>query len=640
VAANALRVVSMLLLALACVAARARGADEPIQVGIFHPLACLPSAELKADVYIYNRSKTPQRYTGEVADDKGNLALTGDWDLVLEEVKDGKVVSTKSLRPAERGKGESHELKANGDERWSLTLSVAKLTNHTGNYRFRVSNGQSSRTGRLFRVAESLDAPAWVALSYVPDKARCFLGEAVTVHFTLKNNGTDEFHFEEGGDYRGASRHLRFAFAAENQKGDKAVDPLPNQPCFGGLGMSDPHVKPGGVYEKKLPLLAYLKFPAPGTYRVRCYQAMGFGTPVEGIAATDDSGGWGGYAAGGSFDLELRLPTEQEATAVLRSLLDGTDPDERWRAFHFLYHPCYLAPIEALLKNETNQEKTDALIEGIGSIMTVEATRRLLALAEDPRVAVRLGALRRLSWRLPDPRDTGKAQPDGPFVLYPRDARRRDVAACWDEALRPALRTVLTKGLESPEVEEVSACAYCLGALGETDTVDLLAAAADRVAPGLALPKPNEACANEIASAACVLAQLGAKPCKADKASSPGRLAVWANMVRTRKEYRTGDWQGLILHMLALECPVTRMAAIRWLPEDFAPRGQIPWRKLFLEKDDQIWWHAIQIARQTFPPELKAVAEECLRDNADERKRRDLEELLKEIAARAVKKAP
>ena len=83
-------------------------------------------------------------------------------------------------------------------------------------------------------------------------------------------------------------------------------------------------------------------------------------------------------------------------------------------------------------------------------------------------------------------------------------------------------------------------------------------------------------------------------------------------MARTKRQYRTGDWEGLFLHMMHLESPVTRMAAIRWLPRDFAPRGQIPWRKFFAEKERQVWWHAIQVARETFPPGIAAVARDCL----------------------------
>jgi hypothetical protein len=565
-----------------------------------------------------------------VADKKGNLLLSGAWDLLLEEVREGNVIGATSLRPKERGEGQRHELKPNGYERWKWKFSISKMVSRPGNYRFRVTHGNYTETGRLFRVVTRLDTPDWISLSYVPDKTAYFLGEPISVRFALKNNGTDEFHFEEGGDYRGATRHLRFAFAAESDKGEKAVDPMPNQGCLGGLGRSDPHVKPGEVYAKTLSLLSYLRFPSPGKYRVKCYQAMGFGVPVDDVR----NAGFTGYSYGGSFEIELRQLSQQEAANVVRSFLAKRDGNERRAAFAQLSHPVYLDALSETLKTETKQDDCEALICGIASVVSAESTRRLIALASDERVAVRIAALRQLSWRLPDPRDRGEAKPDSPFRFYSKDARLQDVKTSWAETLRPDLLKMLKKGLESQNLEEVSACAYSLGALGETTTADLLANTADRVAPTVPVPKANDQCIAQIASAACVLAQLGAKPCQADKTSSPGRLAVWANMVRSRQECRTGDWQDLILHMMNLDCPVTRMAAIRWLPKDFAKRDQIPWKKLFMEQEMQIWWHAIQIAREDFPRNLKAIAQECLNESADAMKQRNFRELLEEIETR------
>jgi hypothetical protein len=194
---------------------------------------------------------------------------------------------------------------------------------------------------------------------------------------------------------------------------------------------------------------------------------------------------------------------------------------------------------------------------------------------------------------------------------------------------------VLHQGLEASSLDEVSACAYALGAMGDTASIDRLVAAADRVAPALPVADKNAACVNQIASAASLLAQLGADACAANKTSSPGRLAVWANMIRTKASYRKGEWEELLLHMLHLDCPVTRMAAIRWLPRDFRKRDRIPWKRLFLEQNDKIWWHAIQIARQTFPSNLRPIAQEVLATTTDDRKRREFKSLIKEIDQRS-----
>lgn len=618
-------------LALLCAALQGEQGQPPINVYIRHPLECLLGKDLNIRFFVFNGTDFERTFRGEPADEAGNLALPGDWNLVLEEVKEGKVVSTTDLREAPRAEGELTKLKAQGHRDWRVKLPGKKLPARPGNYRFRVSLAGRETTGRLFRIVETPGPPDWVSLTYTPDKERYFLGESITVRFVMKNNGRDDFHFEEGGDYRGATRHLRYVFTAQNEKGEKAADPKPAQVCMGGMGMSNPHLWPGKTYEKKLPLLAYLRFPSPGKYTVKCYQDLGFGAPQAGL----ETPGHYRCAFGGTFQIELRVPTQEEATAFLRSLLNERDPSGRRRQFHFLYHPSYLAPLNSLLKQETEKGRLEALVAGVGSIMTVESTKCLIQLAQDGRGEVRVAALRYLSWRLPDPRDTGKAESDSPFRFYSSEARRRDVRSAWDETLRPEVLRSLTKGLQSELPEEVSACAYCLGALGQTDALPLLAGAADRIAPKVPVPKENRRCAEQIASAASLLARLGAAPCKVDQSSSPGRLAVWANMIRTKQEFRTGDWEEILLHMMDLNCPVTRMAAIRWLPEDFSKRDRIPWKELLLEQDQQIWWHAIQVAREAFPEGFRATVMECLGNTTDQHKRDDFSRLLKEIDSRS-----
>lgn len=623
------------LLASAVMSTSARAQERGIELGIYHPLECLTSGNLEATVYIYNRGDKEQAYVGEVADEDGSLLLSGDWELTLEVMKNGEVARSKRLGPAVRAAGKQHALAARKDRRWKTRIPLNSLVEHPGNYRFRVCLGEHSQTGREFRIVERRGVPEWISLTYVPDKKTYFIGEAIKVHFTLKNNGTDEFHFEEGGDYRGASRHLRWIFTAKNQQGDEAVDPKPSQPCFGGLGMADPHLKPGKSYEKDLPLLAYLRFIEPGRYQVRCYQSMEFGEPVKEL---DAEGSWGDYAFGNHFEIELRLPTDEEASRLLRNMLtESAEPHERKNRFASLYHPCFLKPLKKLLVDESDTERIQALVAGVASVMTVASTRELISLASDERAEVRLAAIRQLAWRLPDPRDTGEARHDSPFRFYSPAGRIQDVKASWDESLREPVRNVLHTGLEASSLDEVSACAYAVGALGDTASIDRLVAAADRVAPELPVAAENAACASQIASAASLLAQLGAEPCAADKTSSPGRLAVWANMIRTKASYRTGEWEELILHMLHLDCPVTRMAAIRWLPRDFSKRERIPWKQLFLEQDNQIWWHAIQIARQTFPSNLRSIAQEVLATTTDSHKQGEFKRLIEEIDRRSRK---
>ncbi len=243
---------------------------------------------------------------------------------------------------------------------------------------------------------------------------------------------------------------------------------------------------------------------------------------------------------------------------------------------------------------------------------------------------MRVAALRSLSWRLPDPRDDGRATSGSPFRFYSTEARRRDVAAAWAESLRPALRAALTAALAS-DAGEAALGAYSLGALGEIKSVHLLFAAADRLSGEAPIDERRRAAVYQVAAAAYVLAQLGAAPPAVDARSTPGRLAVWANMVRARPERRPADWQEVLLLMLRLEEPVTRMAAVRALPEDFSRAAEIPWRELLLEADFQIWWHALRAAERLGAPRLDAIARQILERTQDEVKRNDLRELLRRL---------
>jgi hypothetical protein len=116
-----------------------------------------------------------------------------------------------------------------------------------------------------------------------------------------------------------------------------------------------------------------------------------------------------------------------------------------------------------------------------------------------------------------------------------------------------------------------------------------------------------------------------------DKNSSPGRLAVWADSILRHKEKHNEQWEGLVLHMMNLNCSLTQYHAIRWLPDDFGKRDQIPWKKLLSAQDHQVWWYTLQSARKFRPSELKFIANQVLFETRDHSKRRQLKELIKEI---------
>ena len=613
----------------ACPAPAAAGGAE-VDVYVRQPLACHPADEITVRISMYNRTDANQTFRGEPTDANGRLVLGGDWDLVVEEIKHRKVVGTTSLRPERRPAGEAWQLKARGYRDWRAKLPARRLLDRAGIVRFRVSCGGHTATGRPLRIAEDLAAPEWVKLTYTPDKRQYALGEPIEVHFVMKNDGAEDFHFEEGGDYRGATRHLRYAFTAESADGKKAADPRPRQACFGGMGMSDPCLAPGKTYEKSLPLLAYLAFPAPGRYIVRCYQALGFGTPDKPAEPYDHFR----RVYGGRFEIELRTPDAAEIKRVLDSLLAEGDEHQRRYKLSLLHQPCYLGPLCERLAAEADASCIEALACGIGAVQTVESTRRLIGFAGDKRPAVRLAALGRLKQRMPGPKDRTKAKLPGCQWI---GSLCSDANASWSETLRAPLREALQASVKAASVEEAAAAADCTGLLCETDMAGLLAEAADRAAPRLPVSKAARSAVHRIGIAAQRLAQLGARPCKADKASSPGRLAVWAHMVRPERADRPAEWQDLLVHMLNLPSPVTRLAAIVNPPAAFDRFDDVPWKELLLSGDFSIRFHAIQVARRKFRPGLRAIAAEGLQKTDDKRARHDFQELIKEIDARARK---
>ena len=73
----------------------------------------------------------------------------------------------------------------------------------------------------------------------------------------------------------------------------------------------------------------------------------------------------------------------------------------------------------------------------------------------------------------------------------------------------------------------------------------------------------------------------------------------------------------------------------RWSRRKSEARTETTLESEALEQDDQIWWHAIQIARQTFPSNLRPMAQEVLATTTDDRKRREFKSLIKEIDQRS-----
>jgi len=598
--------------------------NPPSEIGIYQNLQAMLSDSLKVRIYVYNRTDQLQAYEGDVIDDKGKLLLSGGWDLILQEIKEGKIISSRSLR-IRKFPPVLHNLKANKYDNWDWQVNVSDLTDHPGNYRFQLKYKHLTYTGQLFRIVDTLQSPDFIKLAYVSDKRDYFIGEPITLKFKIKNNGTDDFVFERGADYRGASRSLRFYFTATNKKGEKAIDPKPHQICMGGIG-GPISLKPGEVDEIELPLLAYLSFPSPGTYTVKAYQALGFGQPDKAIAKANEYRLEWQHSYGASFEINLRAPTHEEIQNLITTRLAVKDRYERRRGFSHIHNSIYLKPLLKTLKNETDEHRIEALVAGIGSILTVESTRCLIELARDERTAVRINALELLFLRLPlNPNSKLSAEFQNPPY------KKREIELAWDETLRPPIAEIVKQSLKSTSPDYVSAAALCIWHMGDPNCLLLLADAADRIAPHIPVPEENARTVNRLASVAWSSHDYGFEPIEVNKNSSPGRLAVWVVSVSRHKEKHTEQWEDLVLHMMNLDCSLTQYHAIRWLPRDFRKRDQVPWAKLLSAKDSQVWRYALHKAMQVRPSDLKAIVTQVLNETEDNRKRQDLKDWLKKI---------
>lgn len=513
----------------------------PVPIGVWTPHEVVLDGELNVKVSARNFTDEKMAVSGGFSYDGDMLTIAGDWHLTLEEVRGRGAITRKSFHGSHAEEAGTTEIAPWETKSWSLMMPVRYLVSECGTYRFRLKMAEHEKVGEPFEVVKEGVLPEGISLGYEPEKTDYFIGEPIFVRFTLKNDGAEEFHFEGGGDTRvvgGHGRKTRYAFTAHSDDGARAVDPFPYPILMGGWGAPGP-VKPGDAYELELQLLWYLKFPVPGTYTVRCYQSLGFGSPKITI---EEAGFYEDYTYGGSFEIELRLPTEQEMGDLLRSLLQERHIYKNTGDFAALHHECYLKPLFEMAREDRPPRRLEGLIKGIGSIQTVEATRCLIELARDERDAVKSAALWHLSARLPYVMHEGEIEDDSIEFKHTGIYMRRIVSEkCWDPALRPALVQIASEGLGSDSLDVVAASANCLGDLGEMDALPLLIAAADRLAPSELLYRERKTYIGTIAVAAGQLARLGAKPCKLGENPSPGRVAIRERMIHTRDYYRIGE---------------------------------------------------------------------------------------------------
>ena len=324
------------------------------------------------------------------------------------------------------------------------------------------------------------DVPMWPdsEMKPVPDGAKVtleldrpdfFLGENVLVHFVLQNTGNAPFEASWGGDYRGASRHLRFKVIATDENGQAAEDPDPSPLCMGGLGGAKT-LKPGESFTCSLPLMRYCDIVKPGVYTIR---------------ATHDFGWKQGERKRpvGEARITFRMPNSRQARQIVSEMAKlPAWPDASWGErsspysdFRCLRHPIYLEILAELARDGDMRA-----IESIELIPTLKASQALIQLAADANKQLALRAVEALNSRLPYPESHYIPAFPGTSKEPQLSVRGRLVERAWDEKLVPEVRRLAAELLESEDLPAVAAAAFMITSVGTKEDAPAVLAAINK----------------------------------------------------------------------------------------------------------------------------------------------------------------
>jgi hypothetical protein len=592
------------------------GQDLPFYEQIDHPWSGVLGQPFPVRILLAPNGGRDFTCAGRLLVEDGTLLLSGGWDMVVEEIADGQVIASRSLKPTVQGEPGAMIISEASAQK-PLTWDAKACFAHPGNYRLQLTYGGTGRTGELFRIDTTRDPPPWISLTVQPDQPRAMFGAPVQVDFIVANHGSDGFHVRFGGDYRGATRPLRFYFTAVRSDGVLAWDPEPEQNCMGGIGTAN-DLAPGKNEHQAVTLGAYLRFPSPGTYTVTAYHNLEFGTPV--LAAKS---GHGAYALAGTFTLTLEPPSPEGIAAVLAKALSPGSFNDSWALLAHLHEPFFLPALREALGTATDREQTLALVDGIDSIDTPAATRVLIDRIRDARPFVRQRALIRLRDRAPQP-------PAGRWPQQAESDRRHDArtAATWNDFMQQLLLDALPSALASDDPDAFGAAVDLASVAGGNGIGEAIAAAADRFAPALPVPEAHFTALNHLENGGYELGRLGQPPCRAGAGSSPGRLIVWAKMIEGSGIPASPASEELLLPMLTSACPPVRRAALAALNDAALARLPIPWQSLFMDENERDWSTPLHRSMAVPLAIMRPIIQACPKATWSERKKLEFERML------------
>jgi len=437
------------------------------------------------------------------------------------------------------------------------------------------------------QFAEKLDMRSWgtrirkpagAEIEYVPEKQTYFLGEPIYVLARVKNNGDNPISFRHGSDYRGTPRALRFVLRAVAAQGKPVPDPHPKPNCMGGRGGLKT-IKPGEMYEQKLLLQTWCEIDMPGAYTVTAGQDIGWDEPVKELSTREWS-----RSPGGSFKITLVAPSEEDAQRVLDAMVRkvGTT-DNVWRAkqpFAYIRHPAYLKPLRALT-SDGKREVREAAIDGIGSILTEEATLALIDVLDHPDPTTALIAAETLNWRMPHPDPYRSAAKRSPFMYERNEEKRKEaVSLAWRDEFTGRVVAHARKMLRSDEKKHILAGVFVIWCFKDAESMDIFLSAIDGYVQQEQAKDPQWPTYGyefmsgaQWAKTARALIDAGAARPRVGEIDTVGKALVWLNLVSQDDDYRPREWQAEYMRCLRHPNSLARLVAVSQVPRELVGKA-------------------------------------------------------------------
>jgi len=450
--------------------------------------------------------------------------------------------------------------------------------------------------------AKDLPFAEGAKLTLALTKKEYFLGENILLHYCLQNNGKEPFKIDMGGDYRAATRSLRFVVRVLDAKGEKVADPDTSNFNMGGLSFQ-PEIKPGDTYFESLPLARYCRFEKPGVYNVKVTHDLGWKVPPGKTAPSAD------------IQITIRAPDEAQAREMLETMehLPATpnntygQMNEPYSDYSVIRYPAYLPALIA--KAEKGEASAENALIGIGSIATPEATAALIKFLDHAKPELALAAAEILNARLPDPEADGKLTARSPFH-DPFLSQRRELAkAAWKPEFAAKVRAHAMKLLSGDDRQQIDG-GFMLECIGEKeDFAELLRALDAELEKSRREPRPQTGlpqvpgASGELIRAGEILLQRGATVPAEPK--TPGEIALFLDAMKTRTEFRPKGWEVRCADFLSNDIAYLRDMTLSSMPAiPAAAAAKLP--ALLEDADLGVRIAACNAAGKMKSPELRA----------------------------------